>query len=101
MPAHYKAALKTAALVLCAGVLLSVLRELPRFDLAVVAHGLVQAGLVMAVATPIAGLVYLLGGGDEQAGVRAARIWGLISVIVLMLVQLAGYTLLSRFAAPV
>ena len=101
MPAHWTAVLKIAALVTCVGIALSVLRELPHFHLGVVIHGMVQAVIVMAIATPIAGLVYLLGGEDEQAGVRAARLWGLVSVIVLMLVQLAGYTLLSRFAAPV
>ncbi len=87
-------------LVLVAGVALSAWRELPRFDASVVIHGIVQAAMVLVIATPIAGLVYLLGGGDERAGIRAARLWAIVSIVVLLLVQLAGYTLLSRFAAP-
>ena len=89
------------ALVMAASVLMSASRALPRFDMGVVIHGVVQAAMVLVIATPLAALVYLLGGGDERAGVRAARLWAIVSVVVLLLVQLAGYTLLSRFAAPV
>lgn len=100
MPAGRRELVRMLVLVAATGVLLSVWSTSPRIDGAVVLHGLLQAVLVMVIAAPIAGMVHWLGGGDERATVRAARFWGLVCIVVLLLIQLAGFTLLSRFAAP-